>query len=1158
MVQGVGMFANPVGRSARLFAQNILRWWLKIAVLGAMLAWLPALSSFAGEALVPTTPARFDWAPGPANSPVGIARGIHPGRVVWARDPAATKWAGNWQQNSDQWWTDANTDQARVDAMLSAVLRRLTGAETDEAAWTGIFRHYNERAKGLAERGYQPGETIAVKINLNNSDNAEKTDNKIDAAPQSVLAIVRQLVNRAHVMPADIVVYDARRIVPQTILTKVWAEFKNVRFVQNEAPKAGQPSNPAYGDHHGLEAADWVEGIAYSTGKYNDARMIPKQIQQATYLVNFALLKLHSYPYDNMEDGDAGQTAASMTGKNHFGSIKGTWELHPAIDTTQQATPHAYSPMVDLAASPNLGAKTILYLLDGLYSGRKWRSYPQHFPNPPFNNRVEPYENPDWPASLLASQDGVALDSVGLDILHSQTANNIDPATSQPRILIRENADDYLFEMADPEHAPSKTVYVQGGKPVTSLGVHEHWDSDATRRYSRNLDPVNGKGIELIYLPMEEGQNAAAAIAPQAIGSTLAAPTEALAKAGAGPAATPPAVGSALAAGPLPNEVPQPAPAVLPGKGLAQHDFFYAGEGKEERMFIVRDGKIAWSYTHAGKGEISDAVLLSNGNVLFAHQYGITEVNAGRQVVWNYDAPPNTEIHTAQPVGNDRVVFVQNGDPARVAVINKTTGNIEREFVVPVKNPKGTHGHFRHARLTDAGTLLVAHMDLGKVSEYDVTGRELWSMDVPGGIWSATPLKNGNFLLAGGAAVREVNRRKETVWKWTPADTPEYPMTNLQLATRLPNGNTIINNWFNQWSGTVDPANAPVQAIEVTPDKKVVWVLRSWTTPADLGPSTTIQILDEPSVPENVRFGDTTIPAVLPGKGVAQHPFLYTGEWDTRKPQEQSMFIVRDGKVVWQFTMPLRNAAGGIQEFDDATLLSNGNIIYSHMSGASEVTPDKKVIWNYQAPPGTEVHSVQSLGKNRVLIMRNGNPAQAMIIDTVTGATERTISIPTTVTGTHGQFRHIRMTAAGTILVPHMGEGKVVEYDLDGREVWSVKAANVWSAVRLKNGNTLLAGDWKAYAREVNPQGGTVWEFTQADSPDFKLFSIQTAQRLANGNTVLSNWCAGNNKTEQWAGTVQILEVTPDKRAVWVLSAWKDPRPGPRHLHPAPRRTGRS
>jgi hypothetical protein len=71
-------------------------------------------------------------------------------------------------------------------------------------------------------------------------------------------------------------------------------------------------------------------------------------------------------------------------------------------------------------------------------------------------------------------------------------------------------------------------------------------------------------------------------------------------------------------------------------------------------------------------------------------------------------------------------------------------------------------------------------------------------------------------------------------------------MSNLQLATRLPNGNTIINNWFNQWNSRLDPATAPVQAIEVTPDKKVVWALRSWTPPADLGPATTLQILSQP------------------------------------------------------------------------------------------------------------------------------------------------------------------------------------------------------------------------------------------------------------------------------------------------------------------------
>jgi len=306
-----------------------------------------------------------------------------------------------------------------------------------------------------------------------------------------------------------------------------------------------------------------------------------------------------------------------------------------------------------------------------------------------------------------------------------------------------------------------------------------------------------------------------------------------------------PAAGTAIAAV---SDVPQ-APAVLPGQGLAQHDFFYAGEAKEERMFIVKRGEIFWSYTHPGRGEISDAVLFANGNVLFAHQYAITEITAGKQVVWNYDAPRNTEIHTAGLLSLDRVWFVQNGNPARFRVVSKTTGKVEREFGLPVKNPQSVHGQFRQARMTGAGTLLVAHMDLGRAVEYDLDGKPLWSVEVSG-IWSAKPLRNGNILATSNKNfVREINHQGETVWEWTAADAPGYKITNTQTATRLPNGNTLINNWFNQWSGQVDPANPPAQAIEVTPDKHIVWALRSWTPPTDLGPSTTLQILDGPSSP---------------------------------------------------------------------------------------------------------------------------------------------------------------------------------------------------------------------------------------------------------------------------------------------------------------------
>ena len=444
----------------------------------------------------------WNWAPLHRNQPLGVARGIFPGRVVWARDPKAAHWSGDLNSTVDQWWMERNNDQPRIDAMASAALRKLTGAKTDDEAWQKIFTYYNERARGLKNRGYVSDEVVAVKINLNNSA-AAGIGNYVNASPQVTMAIVRQLVEHAHVPPSKIIVYDAKRFIYPAMLTKIWSSYKDVRFVQFGEPQTVQPVNPGYGDYHGLEAADWVEGMEYSANSstYKDAKLIPRQIKDATYLINLALLKAHSYPYAAAEGGDEGQTAITMTGKNHFGSIKGTPELHGAINTDRGGTPHAYSPMVDLAASPNLGGKTILYLLDGLYCGRRHQSYPLHFPNAPFNNRVEPYANSDWPSSLLASLDGVALDSVGLDILYSQSQNNIDK-DGHPRILIRENADDYLQEEATPDHSPSGTAYMQAGKPVKSLGVTEHWDSDASRRYSRNIDPKTGKGIELVYLPL--------------------------------------------------------------------------------------------------------------------------------------------------------------------------------------------------------------------------------------------------------------------------------------------------------------------------------------------------------------------------------------------------------------------------------------------------------------------------------------------------------------------------------------------------------------------------------------------------------------------------------------------------------------------------------
>jgi len=57
------------------------------------------------------------------------------------------------------------------------------------------------------------------------------------------------------------------------------------------------------------------------------------------------------------------------------------------------------------------------------------------------------------------------------------------------------NADNFLHEGARADAPPSGTAYQPNGRPLASLGVHEHWNNATARQYSRDLG--TGEGIEL-------------------------------------------------------------------------------------------------------------------------------------------------------------------------------------------------------------------------------------------------------------------------------------------------------------------------------------------------------------------------------------------------------------------------------------------------------------------------------------------------------------------------------------------------------------------------------------------------------------------------------------------------------------------------------------
>jgi uncharacterized protein (DUF362 family) len=445
----------------------------------ASVAWVVALAGFAART---GSSAELE-----RNQPTGEGKGAYPGRVVWAHDPDATDWQG---PGDGFWWEPNHTSFQRVDQMMSRALRELTGQSTDAAVWDKLFRHLN-RARGKGDVGYRPGEKVMIKVNFvgmiwregcvnpDTYEIVERHKNYMNTSPQVICALLRQLVEAAGVKPGDITVGDTLAYFVKEYYDIIHREFPEVRCVDYAGKFGRFKDKPSSVQFH------WSSRPSGASQDY-----LPTCFTEAEYLVNLANLKAHT---------GAGVT---LCAKNHMGSLirwpaqQGYFDLHPGGFSKETKI---YRPLVDLMGHAHLGGKTVLYLLDGLYSGkhpvdrvpRKWNS-------PPFNG--------DWGSTLLASQDPVAIDSVAFDFLWTEW----EDAPRAPGV------DDYLHEAAAANNPPSGTFYdPDHAAPTTrlpSLGVHEHWNNPAQKRYSRNLGA--GKGIELVPIRLGGSAGPAATAAP--------------------------------------------------------------------------------------------------------------------------------------------------------------------------------------------------------------------------------------------------------------------------------------------------------------------------------------------------------------------------------------------------------------------------------------------------------------------------------------------------------------------------------------------------------------------------------------------------------------------------------------------------------------------
>lgn len=403
------------------------------------------------------------------NQPIGDGKGIFPGRVVWSMDPEVSKWDGA----TGRWWDEGNIDLPLLEAMYENSICALAGTDNVKKAWEQIFKYHN-KTHGRGNRGYRQGETIVVKINLNNTFGTDDNDNDIDQSPQATIALLHQLVEKAGVSENCIVIYDATigwkpRAIPNRLFKPIHKLFPKVRWMSAEGSE-------------GVESANWVDNaISYTDSAVSLGTVLPRAVVDADYLINAALLKGHDI------------TGVTLCAKNHFGSIPFPSKMHGSTTVSQMKGKEGdYSAYVDLMGAPNLGGKTLLYIVDGLYGMQTNVGAPK-----PDRDKWKTLGN-RWSSSIFMSLDPVAIECVCLDFLYAEFGDELG-FSGAPQFFkgSSRNCDNYLKEAAKGKN-DRLGDYRPNGIKTGSLGVFEHWNNCRDRQYSRNLG--KRKGIELYHV----------------------------------------------------------------------------------------------------------------------------------------------------------------------------------------------------------------------------------------------------------------------------------------------------------------------------------------------------------------------------------------------------------------------------------------------------------------------------------------------------------------------------------------------------------------------------------------------------------------------------------------------------------------------------------
>ena len=246
------------------------------------------------------------------------------------------------------------------------------------------------------------------------------------------------------------------------------------------------------------------------------------------------------------------------------------------------------------------------------------------------------------------------------------------------------------------------------------------------------------------------------------------------------------------------------------------------------------------------------------------------------------------------------------------------------------------------------------------------------------------------------------------------------------------------------------------------------------------------------------------------------------------------------GKATWQRE---------IGPLHDLHLLANGNILLQlNWTRIVEIDPKTDaIVWEYTSKPvegvkRIEVHAYQRLADGNTMIADSGN-TRIIEVDKQ-GNIVKTVPLKVAKPDAHRDTRLARKLDNGHYLVAHEGDGVCREYDADGKVVWEFEVPlfgiqrkgghgpeamgnQLFSVVRLENGNTLIGTGNGHRVIEVTPKKEIVWMLTPEDLQGIDVAWVTSLQVLKNGNLIIGNCHAGPNNP-------QIIEVDREtKKVVW-------------------------